>query len=98
MRERGVRKEQGEAFLLKTPMNAETRPTHICWIERAAYILVTTQPSRGKGTCSSNLDSKFVNCTDKAPSGRLCRTKTRRALDKVDREKVDMRTVTLDDV
>ena len=42
MREKGVRNEGGEAFLLlKMPMNAETRPTHICAIERAAHIFIS---------------------------------------------------------
>ena len=42
MREKGVRNERGEAFLLlKMPMNAETRLTHICAIERAAHIFIS---------------------------------------------------------
>jgi hypothetical protein len=43
VREKGVRKERGEAFLLlKMPVNAETRLTHICAIERAAHIFISS--------------------------------------------------------
>lgn len=39
MREKGARKERGEAFLLlKMPVNVEIRLTHICAIGRAADI------------------------------------------------------------
>jgi len=42
VREKGVKKEQEEAFLLlKMPMNAETRLTHICEIAQAAHILIS---------------------------------------------------------
>lgn len=42
MREKGARKERGEAFLLlKMPMNAKTKLTHICAIERAAHIFIS---------------------------------------------------------
>ena len=38
MREKEVRKVQGEAFALRMPRNAKTRPTHICVIEQAAHM------------------------------------------------------------
>lgn len=42
MREKGVRKERGEAFLLlKMPMNAEIKLTHICAVVRAAHIFIS---------------------------------------------------------
>jgi hypothetical protein len=42
VREKGVRKEREEAFLLsKMPVNAETILTHICVIERAAHISIS---------------------------------------------------------
>ena len=38
MREKGARRERGEAFVLKTSMNTETRATHIYALERAAHV------------------------------------------------------------
>lgn len=73
MQEKGERKGEAKAFVLRTLRNTEIRRSHICVIKRAAHIFSSKLHTHlgGKGTCSRSLDNRFVNCTDEALSGRF---------------------------
>src|SRR6266404_38390 len=69
------KEERGVVFERRTPKYEERGQSHIFWTARAVCMFSSNLRARWvEGTCSSNLDNKFVNCTEETPSGRFWAT------------------------